>query len=259
MGAIMNSGNKTMHRKVVLITGASRGIGKAMAITFAKAGANIAICARDNDNGALKSAADEIAKIDRHVLIMKADVSIKKDIENFVEKTIRKFGKIDTLINNAGINPRASIFETDENTWDKVMDVNVKGCFLCSQIIGKIMVNQKSGNIINIASVNGYKALINRGAYCVSKAGVIMLTKVFARELGQYNVRVNAIAPYITMTPMMDGLFDDPEFRKSRLDPVALGRFAETDDIVGSAIFLASDAARWITGHILAVDGGYLA
>lgn len=248
-----------MTDKVVLITGGRRGIGRAFALAFAEAGANIALCDVTDEDGELEAVANEIVKLGRRALPIKADTSCKADVDEMVKKTVAELGAIDTLINSAAINPLASVFETDEDTWDRVMDVNVKGYFLCSQAVGRLMVERKSGNIINMASVNGWKALVNRSAYCVSKAAVIMLTKVLAREFGPHKVRVNALAPYITKTPMIEEFLQDPEIARIRLEPVAMGRFGETDDIVGAARFLASDAASWITGHTLVVDGGYLA
>ena len=255
----MGAPDLTMTGKVALITGSRRGIGKAFALAFAEAGADIAICDVTYEGGELETVANEIVKIGRRALPIKADISCKADVDEMVNKTIAELGTIDTLINNAGINPLASVFETDEDTWDRVMDVNVKGYFLCSQAVGRLMTKRGSGNIINMASVNGWKALVNRSAYCVSKAGVIMLTKVLAREFGPHKVRVNALAPYITKTPMMEGFLQDPEITRTRLEPLAMRRFGETNDIVGAALFLASDVASWITGHILVVDGGYLA
>jgi len=255
----MSVPNLMMVGKVILITGGRRGIGKAFALAFAEAGADIAICDVTYEGGELEAVANEIVKLGRRALPIKADISCKADVDEMVKKTAVELGTIDTLINNAGINPLASVFETDEDTWDRVMDVNVKGYFLCSQAVGRLMVERESGNIINMASVNGWKALVNRSAYCVSKAGVIMLTKVLAREFGSHHVRVNALAPYITKTPMIEGFLQNPEIARIRLEPVAMGRFGETNDIVGAALFLASNAASWITGHILVVDGGYLA
>jgi NAD(P)-dependent dehydrogenase (short-subunit alcohol dehydrogenase family) len=255
----MGAPDLTMTGKVALITGSRRGIGKAFALAFAEAGADIAICDVTYEGGELETVANEIVKLGRRALPIKADISCKADVDEMVNKTIAELGTIDTLINNAGINPLASVFETDEDTWDRVMDVNVKGYFLCSQAAGRLMTKRGSGNIINMASVNGWKALVNRSAYCVSKAGVIMLTKVLAREFGPHKVRVNALAPYITKTPMMEGFLQDPEITRTRLEPLAMRRFGETNDIIGAALFLASDVASWITGHILVVDGGYLA
>ena len=255
----MGAPDLTMTGKVALITGSRRGIGKAFALAFAEAGADIAICDVTYEGGELETVANEIVKLGRRALPIKADISCKADVDEMVNKTIAELGTIDTLINNAGINPLASVFDTDEKTWDRVMDVNVKGYFLCSQAVGRLMTKRGSGNIINMASVNGWKALVNRSAYCVSKAGVIMLTKVLAREFGPHKVRVNALAPYITKTPMMEGFLKDPEITRTRLEPLAMRRFGETNDIVGAALFLASDVASWITGHILVVDGGYLA
>ena len=251
--------NLSMTGKVAIVTGARRGIGRAFALAFAEAGADVAICDIAEAMSELETVAEEIRKLGRRALAIQADISHKADVESMVNKVAAELGNIDVLINNAGINPLASIFDTGEDTWDKVMDINVKGCFLCSQAVARLMVERKKGNIINMASANGYRALVNRSAYCVSKAAVIMLTKVLARELGKYNVRVNAIAPFVTKTPMLEDVFKDPEWVKVRLADVALGRFGQTDDITGAALFLASDAASWVTGQTFSVDGGYMA
>ena len=167
-------------------------------------------------------------------------------------------GDIDILINNAGIMVRRSLLETEEDVWDNVIDTNLKGTYLCSQAVGRLMVEWRKGNIINISSLAGVRATPNRDAYSVAKAGVIMLTRVLACELGSYNIRVNAIAPWMVKTRMNEDLLSDTEFTKAVLVNTPLGRFGEPDDITGAALFLASDAASWITGQIVVVDGGYI-
>lgn len=252
----------TVPGKVALITGGRVGIGKAFALAFAEAGADVAICSRTDETG-LEAVANEIRKLGRHALAIKADVSRKDDVENMVKKTVAELGDIDILINNAGIFVQRPLLEIEEDVWDEVININLKGCYLCSQAVSRLMVERKKGNIINIASTDGFKALPPEAAYCVSKAGVIMLTRLFARELGKYNIRVNAIAPWVVKTPMVaaSGVAseDADEYTKAEWASLPLKRFGETDDIVGAALYLASDAASWITGHTLVVDGGCLA
>lgn len=255
----MNMPTFTMTGKVALITGGRRGVGKALALAFAEAGADVAIGDYTDEDGELEAVADKIRKLGQRALAIKADVSRRVDVENMVKKTVAELGDIDVLVNNAGIIMWGSLFEAEEDAWDKIIDTNLKGCFLCSQAVGRVMVERKTGVIINIASTGGFRVAPDRTAYSVSKAGVIMLTRVLARELGEYSVRVNAIAPWILETAMTEAM-------RSRLGHVEitaanapLGRFGETDDIIGAALFLASDAASWITGHTLLIDGGHLA
>jgi len=254
----MSIPNSTMTGKVVLITGGRTGMGRAFALAFAKAGADVAICSRTNEGDGLEAVAEEIRKLGQHALAIKADVSRKNDVENMVKKTIAELGDIDVLINNAGILARGPLLETEEDIWDKLIDTNLKGCYLCSQAVGRAMVKRKKGNIINIASIAGLKPIPLRTAYAISKAGVIMLTRVLARELGSYNIRVNAIAPGTIRTRMSEALISGPEAPEI-LANISLGRFGETNDVIGAALFLASDAASWITGHTLLIDGGFLA
>ncbi len=247
-----------MKGKVVLITGGRTGIGRAFALAFAGAGADVAVAARTNEKGELDKVAEEIKKLGRRSLAIRADVSVKSDVETMVNETTSKLGDIDILINNAGICPEGFLLDTDEETWDQTMDINVKGVFFCSQAVAKLMVQRKTGNIINMSSTAGLKAFSKITAYCVSKAAVAMLTKTMAKELGDYGIRVNAIAPGIVPTSMGDVLLKNPEHLKATLAARIIKRLGSTDDMVNAALFLASDAASWITGHILPVEGGYL-
>jgi NAD(P)-dependent dehydrogenase (short-subunit alcohol dehydrogenase family) len=176
-----------------------------------------------------------------------------------VKKAIAKFGQIDVLINNAGVLFLGTLAETEEVIWDNVIDVNLKSCYLCSRAVAPGMIARKQGNIINVSSIAGFKAWPGQLVYGVSKAGVAMLTRELARELGPYGIRVNAIAPGTTYTRMNEPQSNDPEFTRRRLPNVPLGRLGEPEDMVGAALFLASDAANWITGQTIAIDGGYLA
>ena len=254
----MSIPNFTMTGKIALITGGRTGMGKAFALAFAEAGADIAICSRTDEGDELEAVAAEIRKLGQRALAIRADVSRKDDVENMVKKAIAELGNIDILINNAGILIRGPLLETEEDIWDNIIDTNLKGCYLCSQAVGQVMIKRKKGSIINIASVAGLSSMTLRTAYSISKAGVIMLTRVLARELGGYNIRVNAIAPGAVRTRMNESLIGNPDFTEI-LTNTPLGRFGEVSDITGAALFLASDAASWITGHTLLVDGGYLA
>lgn len=248
----------SMADKVVVITGGRTGIGKALALAFAKAGADVAVCSRSDKGGELQAVADEIRKLGQRALAMTADVSCKADVERLVTTTVAEIGNIDILINNAGILVKSMLLDIEEEVWDQVMNINLKGCLLCSQAVGRLMVEQQKGAIINIASISSFGTWPLEGAYSVSKAGVYMLTKALARELASANVRVNAIAPWIIKTQLNAPYNEDPEYIKAAEAMSPMGRIGKTDDVIGAALFLASDSASWITGHTLVVDGGYL-
>ena len=243
--------------KTAVITGGSVGLGAQMATALAEAGANVVIAARKVERCVEMCA--QLEKTGVKALAVACDVSKSEDCQNLVDVTVKEFGALDILVNNAGIIIRDPSLQLAEDSWDKVINVNLKGCYLCSRAVGRIMVERKKGNIINIASEAGFRALPFRVAYSVSKAGVIMLTRVLARELGSYNIRVNAIAPWIVKTRINEALLSDLEFTRPALANTPLGRFGETDDVTGIALFLASDAASWITGQTIVADGGYIA
>jgi NAD(P)-dependent dehydrogenase (short-subunit alcohol dehydrogenase family) len=242
--------------KVAVVTGGRRGLGKAIALALAGAGADVALCDRAIDDGQLEAVADEARKLGRRSLVAKADITKKAEVDNFVQKVADELGAVDILVNNAATNVRAPLLELGEDGWDRVIDTDLKGFYLCSQAAGKQMVSQKRGNIINIASTAGLKADAGMGAYCIAKAGVIMLTKVLAVELGQYNIRANAVAPYIVKTKFSQPLWGEPEALKQIESGIPVGRLAETEDIVGAVLFLAADASSYITGQTIIVDGG---
>lgn len=251
----------SLEGKVALVTGGKRGIGKAIALTFAEAGADVAVSTRVFKDAVddLGAVAEEIKRLGRRSLAIQADVTRKADVDNMVQKVIDEFGVIDILVNSAGISGGPPLIEEPEDAWQKMMDIDLKSCYLCSQAVGKGMVERRSGNIINIASAAGIRGFSSRNSYNISKAGVIMLTKVLARDLGKYNVRVNAIAPTMVKTEMIRDLMNDPKAAEAEARRIPIGRLAETSDIVGPALFLASDASSYITGHTIVIDGGQLA
>ena len=246
----------TLSGKVAIVTGARRGIGKAIALAMAQAGADIAICDRVIEDGELNAVAEEVKRLGRRSLAVQADITQKAEVDGLVKRVVAEFGVIDILVNNAAMNIRAPLLELREDGWDRVINTDLKGYFLCSQAVGKRMVEQKRGNIINIASTAAIKAAPEMGAYCIAKAGVVMLTRVLAVELAKYNIRVNAIAPSMVKTKFSQPLWSDPETLKQTESEIPLGRLAEPDDIIGSVLFLASDASSYITGHTIIVDGG---
>jgi NAD(P)-dependent dehydrogenase (short-subunit alcohol dehydrogenase family) len=249
----------SLSGKVAIVTGGKRGIGKAIALAFAEAGADVAVCSRRLEDGDLVAVADEIKRLGRRSLVIKADISQRADVENMVQKVKGELGTIDILVNNAAMNIMAPVLDLREEGWDKIMNTDLKGYYLCAQAAGKVMVAQKKGNIINIASKGGLKASQNVGAYCVAKAGILMLTRVLALELAGYNIRVNAIAPTTVKTKFSEPFWKDPEKLHEHEALIPLERIAETSDIIGAALFLASDASSYITGHTIVIDGGELA
>jgi NAD(P)-dependent dehydrogenase (short-subunit alcohol dehydrogenase family) len=241
---------------VAIVTGGSKGIGREIALAFAEAGADVVVCSRALD-GQLEAVAGEIRKLGRRSLAIPTDITQKVSIDNMVKRTLDEFSVIDILVNNAGILVVTPFLEHSEEIWDLVIDTNLKGSLLCSQAVVKKMIDQKKGNIINMSSIRGLRAGRDRVAYCVSKAGVIMMTQVMALELAPYHIRVNAIAPGWIKTQLNERLWRDPGNRKKIEATVPLGHLAESDTIAGAALFLASDVSSYITGHTLAVDGGF--
>lgn len=247
----------SLEGKVAIVTGGKRGIGKAIALAFAEAGADVAVCGRVIEDGELQAVAEEIQRLGRRSLAIQADVTKKADVDNLVQRVIDEFGGIDILVNNAAIEARVPILELSEDDWDKVINTNLKGSYLCSQAVGKRMVEQRRGNIISMASQLAFKAWARMGAYCITKAGIVMLTRVLARELGSYGIRANAIAPSTVRTELGRLTWSDPEALKRVESTIPLGgRVAEPSDVVGAALFLASDASSYITGHTILVDAG---
>jgi len=243
--------------KIAIVTGGNKGIGKGIALCLANSGANVVVTGRTQDE--LEQVSSEIEEIGRQTLPIVMDVTQKQTVDMMTQRVLEKFGKIDILVNNAGVSEVLPAEEHTEEIWDNIIDTNLKGVFLCAQSVGKVMIKQKEGNIVNISSQAGIVGLLNHAAYCASKGGVNLLTKVLALEWAKYNIRVNAIAPTVIKTPMIDKVFADPEVRAELTKKIPLGKFGDVEDVAGAVIFLCSDASKMITGHVLLVDGGWTA
>lgn len=238
--------------KVALITGSGRGIGRDIALRFAKEGANIAIC--DVDLEAAEAVAGEVSAMGREALALKADVTSSASVGEMVNKILDKFGKIDILVNNAGITRDGLLLRMGEADWDAVINVNLKGTFNVSKAVSKIMVKQRQGKIVNIASIIGIIGNIGQANYAASKAGIIGLTKSAARELALRNICVNAIAPGFIQTDMTAKLPED--VKQKMLINIPLGKFGTAADVAKTCLFLAGGDSDYITGQVIVVDGG---
>jgi len=241
--------------KLAIVTGAGTGIGQAIATTLAKEGANVVIA--DVDLHSAANVAREVESIGRQALAIKTDVSDRNDVIQMVDKTLHTFERVDILVNNAAVNKQVLAEELDEADWDRIMNVNAKGVFLCCQAIGKQMIKQKHGKIINIASTSAHRGLPWQIAYCASKGGVIQITKTLAVEWAKYNINVNAVSPSVTITPMLKKFLEDTgKTLQNRLKRIPLGRPNQPEDIANAVLFLASPESDNITGQEIIVDCG---
>jgi len=245
----------SLQGKVAIVTGASQGIGEAIALAFAQAGARVVVSSRKLES--VTRVAQEIESTGSAALAVQAHMGYPDQVKSLVAQTLEKWGRVDIVVNNAGTNPHfGPILTADEGQMDKTLDVNLKGYFRLAQMAVPHMTEQGGGKIINIASVAGLRPPDKMGVYGITKAGDIMLTQVLARELGQYNIQVNAIAPGIVQTKFSRALWEDAELMARYQATVPLRRVGKPEDVAGAALYLASPAADWVTGTVLVVDGG---
>jgi len=244
--------------QVALVTGAARGLGQAISLALAHAGANVALGLRDVNTGG--EVADQIGAMGRRAFPLQMDVTHLDQIFRAVDATAAHFGKIDILVNNAGLAPENLAENVREDDFDLTLAVNLKGTFFASQAVGRLMIRQKSGRIINLSSQAGFAALPTESVYCMTKAAIAHLTKCLAVEWGKYNITVNAVAPTFIHTPGTDGALANPEFRSDVIERIAaLHRIGEPMEVAGAIVFLASSAASLITGETILIDGGWTA
>ncbi|TES86848.1 3-oxoacyl-ACP reductase FabG [Candidatus Aerophobetes bacterium] len=242
--------------KIAIVTGASQGIGRGIALGFAEAGADVVVNCDRNIDGA-ETVANEIRTLGRRAEAIQGDVSRSNDVDRMVQETLRTFSRIDILVNNAGIYVAGPIENLREEDWDRVMEVNLKGVFLCCQAVGRHMIERKSGgSIINVASISGHMPELNSGAYTPSKAGVIGLTRLLAVEWAKYGIRVNALSPGPVMTPLQREAYPSEKLLEARTRAIPMNRHGTPEEMARVAIFLASGDSSYITGEDINVDGG---
>lgn len=246
----------SLNGKVALVTGGGRGLGEAFVRGLSSAGASVVVANRTFETAV--AVAKSIEAGGGKAVPIQVDVTNAVSVEKMVEDAVYAFGTIDILINNAGINLRSPCTEMSEEDWDAVMNTNLKGAFLCCRAVGNLMKAKKKGKIINVASLLATRAMPNRGPYAASKGGLVQFTKVLAEEWASYNINVNAIGPGYVMTELNTKIMADKAAYDDITRHIPMGRWAITEEIVGPAIFLASEAADYVTGHVLYVDGGFL-
>ncbi len=240
--------------RVALVTGAGRGIGKAIALAYAREGAQVVI--NDVDRANAETAGAEVGAVGPKALVVEADIGRAADITRLVDTAIKERGRIDIVVNNAMKIVPGKLEELPEEAWDTTMNIGLKGVFLLSQAAARHMIRQRSGAFVNIASVAGLFPYNWAGAYSVVKAGVIMLTKLMALEWAPYGIRANAITPGYIRTPGTEAMYADPEIYEGRRKGVPMGRVGSGEDVARVAVFLASDEAQYTSGSIVGADGG---
>ena len=246
-----------LQNKRAIVTGGGRGIGRAIALAFAGEGADVAINYRSNDTAA-NEVVDKIRVLGRKAVALKADIGSYQDAKSMVDQAVRELGGVDILVNNAGVSRPALLLKMDEETWDQVVDTHLKGTFNCTQAAANYMKENKYGKIINVISTAGLYGTMGQINYASAKAGVIGFTKSASRELARYEINVNAISMGIITTEMTDKVRGDEKLKGVYLSRIQLGRFGEPDEVAPAFVFLASEDARYITGQVLSIDGGYV-
>jgi len=276
----MSLSNFSLEGKKALVVGARRNMGKGFALGLAEAGADVAVTDVNIESGQLQTVADEIQKMGRKSLALKADISSQEEVKKLVGSVVKEFGTLDILMNVAVMYHPKSVVDLDEESWDKLTNVNLKGYWLMIQEVSPIMMKQQSGSIINLTSRGGLKAHADKmmGNYAIVKSGIAMMTRQYCRYLGPYNIRVNAIAPSLVEWEEFPGqenvrkqekepkkekkeITEEQKFESWLTGPenLPLGRVATFEEMANAAVFLASDASSYVTGTILNVDGGYMA
>jgi len=248
----------SLEGKVAIITGASRGLGKAIALAYGQAGAIVVATARQTE--LLDEVVAEIKEQGGEALTVKCDMAEDQDIYDLVKTTVDHYGRVDILVNNAGISPYVKFaVEVDREMWEQVLNINLIAQFILSREVGKLMLAQKSGHVINMASAGGLVGMPGQVAYAASKGALIQMTRTLAAEWASSQVTVNAIAPSILATDLTAGFRESEKHSKAVLQKIPMGYFGEPEDAVGAAIYLASDASRYVTGTVMLIDGGSLA
>ncbi len=248
----------SLEGRTALVTGAARGLGRAICLALAEAGASVALGLRDIAADA--NLAAEIRNRGRAVLPLAMDMADLQQVRSAVKQAAAHFGSLDILVNNAGIAPTNLALEVREEDFDRTLSINLKGTFFAAQAAAEVMKGQQGGCIINMSSQAGFVALPTEAIYCMTKAGIAHLTKCLAVEWGPYNIRVNAVAPTFIHTPGTEPVLSSPEFRAATIEKIAaLHRIGEPAEVAGAVVFLASPAASLITGHTLLIDGGWTA
>ncbi|MCO0601093.1 3-oxoacyl-ACP reductase FabG [Peribacillus butanolivorans] len=245
-----------LSERVAIVTGGSKGLGSGMAYALAEQGADIVIVSRNQAEGELVAA--KIRSMGRKSMALSVDVQDISSINEMVETVTKEFGRIDILINNAGVGITKFALEVTEEEWDKVVDTNLKGVFFCAQAVARVMKEQKYGKIINISSLAGVKGSNAMAPYCASKAGVINLTRALAKEWARFNINVNAIAPGYIQTSLNEEELSNESFRNKLLSELPIKRLGELDDLAGTVALLASEASAYMTGQAIIIDGGRL-
>ncbi|MFC0469066.1 SDR family oxidoreductase [Halalkalibacter kiskunsagensis] len=245
----------SLEGKVAAITGATRGIGEAMALGLAEGGADIALLQR---NPSQLHVAKQIEALGRRCEVIECDLANTEQVKDAIPSVLEQFGKLNILVNCGGIQRRSPAVEFSEEDWDDVLNVNLKAVWLLSQQAGKHMVSERYGKIINVASLNSFQGGITIPAYASAKGGIAQLTKALSNEWAQHNVNVNAIVPGYIATDMNEALINDETRSRQIMERIPAGRWGTPEDFKGTIVYLASDASRFVHGHLLAVDGGWL-
>ncbi|MFE7084181.1 SDR family NAD(P)-dependent oxidoreductase [Priestia megaterium] len=248
----------SVKNKVIVITGASKGIGRSLALFLGKLNAHLVLIGRnESDLLEVKSSIVNDSNTKQKVMTISQDITATEQLPYMVEHILEEMGKIDVLINNAGVNIPQKAEEVTVEEWDKILDINLKSTFFTSQAVGKHMRKQKNGKIINMSSQMALVGYYKRSAYCASKGGINQLTKALAIEWAEDNILVNSIAPTFIETPFTEKMFADPSFKEEVLSRIPLGRLAKEEDLFGAVVYLSSDASNMVTGQTLVVDGGW--